>query len=76
MREMRMKEAATAEKSRRRREPARLCSCLERAYGSFHDSAATSSGSLRPDIETHVTLAKVEFGNRSCIPNLRMPRLP
>jgi hypothetical protein len=58
MRVMRMKEAATAEKSRIRREPARLCSCLERAYGSFHDPAATSSGSLRPDSETHVTWQK------------------
>jgi hypothetical protein len=63
MREMRMKLAATAENRRIRREPARLCSCLKRAYGSFHGSIATLSGSLRPDIDTRVTLAKSRFGN-------------
>lgn len=61
MREMRMKVAATAENRRIRREPARLCSWLKRAYGSFHGSIATSSGSLRPDIDTRVTLAKSRF---------------
>lgn len=61
MKEMRMKVAATAENRRIRREPARLCSWLKRAYGSFHGSIATSSGSLRPDIDTRVTLAKSRF---------------